>query len=355
MTGVQTCALPILSDVADFIVDYLSKLKLNSPVLLFTNTRGEAEFLASILREKSLVPVELHHGSLSQQVREETEDNLKSGKSRLVVCTSSLELGLDIGSVELVVHYGSPRQVSKFMQRIGRSKHNKHSSAKGLIITNNVDDELETKAILERIHEGSIEEQLIHEGSLDVLAHHLVGLSMQFESMSVSDALEIFRNSFLFRHLTLEDLVGVLELLESNYLIFFDKDKMTFRKTGKCYRYYFENLSTIPDILKFKVIDTVSKKIIGSLDQRFVGDFGDAGNIFVLRGSQWRIINVDESSLKVNVEPIHSGGITVPYWEGENIPVDYKTTSKVGKFRSKIRDGSLVLPDNIIKIGRAHV
>ncbi len=337
-----------ISDVADFIVDYLSKLKLNSPVLLFTNTRGEAEFLASILREKSLVPVELHHGSLSQQVREETEDNLKSGKSRLVVCTSSLELGLDIGSVELVVHYGSPRQVSKFMQRIGRSKHNKHSSAKGLIVTNNVDDELETKAILERIHEGSIEEQLIHEGSLDVLAHHLVGLSMQFESMSVSDALEIFRNSFLFRHLTLEDLVGVLELLESNYLIFFDKDKMTFRKTGKCYRYYFENLSTIPDILKFKVIDTVSKKIIGSLDQRFVGDFGDAGNIFVLRGSQWRIINVDESSLKVNVEPIHSGGITVPYWEGENIPVDYKTTSKVGKFRSKIRDGSLVLPDNII-------
>lgn len=123
---------------------------------------------------------------------------------------------------------------------------------------------------------------------------------------------------------------------------------MIFKKTSKCYRYYFENLSTIPDILKFKVIDTVSKKIIGSLDQRFVGDFGDPGNVFVLRGSQWRIINVDESSLKVNVEPIRSGGITVPYWEGENIPVDYKTTSKVGKFRSKIRAGSLVLPDNVI-------
>jgi ATP-dependent helicase Lhr and Lhr-like helicase len=337
-----------ISDVADFIVEYLAKLNLDSPVLLFTNTRGEAEFLASVLREKSPVSVELHHGSLSQQVREETEDNLKSGKSRLVVCTSSLELGLDIGSVELVIHYGSPRQVSKFMQRIGRSKHNKHSSAKGLIVTNNVDDELETKAILERIHEGSIEDQLIHDGSLDVLAHHLVGLSMQLGSMSVSDALDLFRSSFLFRNLTLDDLVGVLELLESNYLIFFDKEKMTFKKTSKCYRYYFENLSTIPDILKFKVIDTVSKKIIGSLDQRFVGDFGDPGNVFVLRGSQWRIINVDESSLKVNVEPIRSGGITVPYWEGENIPVDYKTASKVGKFRSKIRAGSLVLPDNVI-------
>lgn len=337
-----------ISDVADYIVEYLVNLKLDSPVLLFTNTRGEAEFLASILREKSPISVELHHGSLSQQVREETEENLKSGKSRLVVCTSSLELGLDIGSVELVMHYGSPRQVSKFMQRIGRSKHNKHSSAKGLIITNNVDDELETKAILERINEGSIEDQLIHDGSLDVLAHHLVGLTMQLGEMTVSDALEIFKNSFLFRNLTLEDLIGILELLDSNYLIFFDREKMTFRKTAKCYRYYFENLSTIPDILKFKVFDSVTKKIIGSLDQRFVGDFGDPGNIFVLRGSQWRIINVDESSLKVNVEPIRAGGITVPYWEGETIPVDYKTASKVGRFRTKIRDGSLDLPDNMI-------
>ena len=337
-----------ISDVADFIVDYLVKLNLESPVLLFTNTRGEAEFLASVLREKSTTPVELHHGSLSQQIREETEDNLKSGKSRLVVCTSSLELGLDIGSVELVMHYGSPRQVSKFMQRIGRSKHNKHSSAKGLIITNNIDDELETVAILDRIHDGSIEEQLIHDGSLDVLAHHLVGLTMQIGEISVSDSLDIIKNSFLFRNLTLDDLIGVLELLDSNYLIFFDQQKMTFKKGGKCFRYYFENLSTIPDILKFKVFDSVSKKIIGSLDQRFVGDFGEQGNVFVLRGSQWRIINVDESSLKVNVEPIRSGGITVPYWEGENIPVDYKTTSKVGKFRSKIRQGLLVLPDNVI-------
>jgi ATP-dependent Lhr-like helicase len=337
-----------IHDVADFIIDYVIKLNLDSPILLFTNTRGEAEFLASILREKSPLSVELHHGSLSQQVREETEENLKAGKSRIVVCTSSLELGLDIGSVELVMHYGSPRQVSKFMQRIGRSKHNRHSSAKGVIVTNNVDDELETTAILQRIHEGSIEDQIIHDGSLDVLAHHLVGLSMQLGTIDVNTAFEMFRNSFLFRNLTLEELTGVLELLDSNFLIRFDKEKMVFKKTAKCYRYYFENLSTIPDILKFKVFDTVTKKTIGSLDQRFVGDFGEPGNVFVLRGMQWRIINVDESALKVNVEPIRSGGVTVPYWEGENIPVDYKTTSKVGQFRTKIKNGTLKLPQNVI-------
>jgi ATP-dependent Lhr-like helicase len=165
-----------ISDVADSIIEYIAKLDLNSPVLLFTNTRGEAEFLASILKEKSTINIELHHGSLSRQVREETESILREGKQSIVICTSSLELGLDIGSVELVVHYGSPRQVSKLIQRIGRSRHNKDSSAKGLIITNNADDEFEAKSILERVKEGSIEEQKIHEGSLDVLAHHLVGL-----------------------------------------------------------------------------------------------------------------------------------------------------------------------------------
>jgi ATP-dependent Lhr-like helicase len=337
-----------IHDVADFIIDYLVKLNLSSPVLLFTNTRGEAEFLASILKEKSPISVELHHGSLSQQVREETEENLKAGKSRLVVCTSSLELGLDIGSVELVMHYGSPRQVSKFMQRIGRSKHNRYSSAKGIIVTNNTDDELEASAILQRIQEGSIEDQIIHDGSLDVLAHHIVGLSMQLGSIPVSNAFKIFRNSFLFRNLTLEELISVLELLDANFLIRFDRENMIYKKTAKCYRYYFENLSTIPDILKFKVLDVVAKKIIGSLDQRFVGDFGESGNVFVLRGIQWKIINIDESALKVNVEPIHARSVTVPYWEGENIPVDYKTASKVGQFRAKVKNGLLNLPQNII-------
>ena len=338
-----------ISDVAEKIIEYFLELDLNSPILLFTNTRGEAEFLASILKEKSSIDIELHHGSLSKVVREETELILREGKRGIVVCTSSLELGLDIGSIELVIHYGSPRQVSKLIQRIGRSRHNRNSSAKGLIITNNPDDEFEARAILDRIQEGSIEEQKIHVGSLDVLAHHLVGLSMQLGEISVEQAFEIVRRAYPFRNLQLEDLIGVLDLLDSNYLIFFDRTKMTFWKKGRAFKYYFENLSTIPDILKFKVFDSVGKKIIGSLDQRFVGDFGDSGNIFVLKGLQWRILNVDEKSFSVNVEPFRGGGITVPYWEGESIPIDYKTARKVGNFRSKVKNGSLELTNKIIE------
>ena len=336
------------SDVAAFIAEHVTKLNLNSPILLFTNTRGESEFLASILKEKSNINIELHHGSLSREVREETEYQLREGKSGIVVCTSSLELGLDIGSIELVIQYGSPRQVSKLIQRIGRSKHSRSSSAKGIIVTNNSDDEFEAKAILERIKEGSIEEQKIHDGSLDVLAHHLVGLTIQLGIVSVKYAFEIVKKAYSFRNLTLDVFCDVLELLDANYLLFFNREKMNFGKKGRTYRYYFENLSTIPDILKFKVFDSVGKKIIGTLDQRFVGDFGDSGNVFVLRGLQWRILNVDEKSFKVNVEPFRSGGVTVPYWEGENIPVDYRTAMKVGSFRTKAKQGSISILNKTI-------
>ena len=337
-----------ISEVADSIIEHVTKLKLQTPILLFTNTRGESEFLASIMREKTSMNIELHHGSLSRQVREETEGILRTGRSGIVVCTSSLELGLDIGSVELVIHYGSPRQVSKLMQRIGRSKHSNNSSASGLIITNIADDEFETHAILARIKNRSIEEQKIHDNSFDVLAHHLVGLTMQFGEVTVDLAYKIIKQAYPFRNLKLEDLSNILEILDSIYILFYDKNKMLFRKKSNSFRYYFENLSTIPDILKFKVFDSVGKKIIGTLDQRFVGDFGEDGNIFVLRGMQWRILNIDEKSLQVNVEPISKGGKKVPYWEGENIPVDYLTAQKVGELRNKAKNGLLSVHNKTI-------
>jgi len=237
-----------ISEVADSIIEYIEKSDINSPVILFTNSRGESEFLASILREKTLMNIELHHGSLSKQVREETESVLRSGASGIVVCTSSLELGLDIGSVELVIHYGSPRQATKLMQRIGRSKHFRNTSASGLIITNSPDDEFEVKAILDRIKNSSIEEQKIHNESLDVLAHHLVGLSLQMGEVSIDFAYKVIKQAYPFRNITLDEFCNVLEILDQIYILFFDKKKMKYWKTRKAFRYYFENLSTNPDI-----------------------------------------------------------------------------------------------------------
>ena len=336
-----------IHEVADKIVDYVKETQINSPVLLFANSRGESETLASVLKEKTKIKIDLHHGSLSRQVREETETILRNGIPGIVVCTSSLELGLDIGSVELVIHYGSPRQVSKFMQRIGRSKHNRNSSAKGLIITNHADDEFETNAIIQRIDESSIEEQKIHDLSFDVLAHHLVGITKQLGNVSVETAFRIVKQAYPFRNLTIEELSNILKILDSQSLIYFDVEQMSFWAKGRSFRYHFQNISTIPDILKYKVIDITSKKWLGTLDQRFVGSYGESGNIFVLRGSQWSILNVDKKSLKVNVEPF-LGKSKVPYWEGENIPVDYATANKVGQLRTKVKNGSVKLSNKII-------
>ena len=340
----------IMDDVASEIIEYVKKEQITSPVLLFTNSRGESERLSSILKQKTSLNVELHHGSLSRQVREETEDILREGKSGIVVCTSSLELGLDIGSVELVIQYGSPRQVSKFMQRIGRSKHNRGDSARGLIITESADDEFEIQAIIERIKEGSIEEQRIHNGSLDVLAHHLVGLSMQVGNVPIEAALKLTKQAYPFRDITLEEFFDILDILEEQNLIIFNKEKTEYKKNNAFFatKYHFQNLSTIPDILKFKVIDTIENKFIGTLDQRFVGDL-DKDQIFVLRGSQWRVLNIDEKAFKVNVLPIRSSKeIPVPKWEGVNIPVDYKTANKVGSFRTRVRNGSVKMMNDVV-------
>ncbi len=324
-----------ITDAADAIAAHVRGRAPGSPVLLFSNTRGEAEFLASALRERSSLRVDLHHGSLSREVRQEAEESLRSGSPQIVVCTSSLELGLDIGAVDLVIHYGSPRQASKLVQRIGRSRHAGGSPARGIIVANSADDELEARAILRRVQEGGMEEQRPHEAPLGVLAHHAVGLAMQVGRVPVGAALRLFSGAHPYRSLDGDALMSVLELLDSSRLISLDRKDMSYRRGPRSIRYHFENLSTIPDILRFRVLDVAAKRFIGTLDQRFVGDHGEPGSAFVLRGSQWRIVSTDEPALTVNVEPVRGGQVRVPYWEGETIPVELATAAGVGRLRSE--------------------
>ncbi len=326
-----------LPNVIDAVIKNASETAKDSPVLVFTNTRSEAELMTAMLREKlgGKIPVDLHHGSLSREVREESESSLRSGRGGLVVCTSSLELGIDIGNVELVIHYGSPRQVSRLVQRIGRSHHSSGKSARGVIITSTTDDYIEARAILDRVRTGSIESQAVHTCALDVLAHHIVGLAIQLDEVPIGHALELFQRAYPFRSTTLDDLVQTISLLESANLVRLDSKSMSYTRRGRSVRYHYENLSTIRDILKFRVYDTARKSFLGTLDQRFVGDYGEEGNIFVLRGMHWRILNVDEKALRINVEPHRAGGITVPYWRGENIPIDSQTARRAASFRTR--------------------
>ncbi|NWG37997.1 DEAD/DEAH box helicase [Nitrososphaera sp.] len=338
-----------LNNVAHFVVEYVKSSKVEGSVLLFTNTRDEAEYLGTILNNQSEIKVDIHHGSLSKEMREETEHTLRAGEAGIVVCTSSLELGLDIGAVDLVIHYGSPRQVSKLMQRIGRSRHKQREFAKGLVVTNNPDDEIEALAIINRMKHGSIEEQKMHEGALDAMAHHLVGLAMQTrDPVSVDRAYDLVTRAHPFRAVRLSDVESCLDILAGHHVIKYDRESRTYSRKIKAYKYYFENLSMIPHVLKFEVVDSISKRRIGTLDQQFVGDYGERGNVFVLKGSQWRVLAVDEGRMVVNVEPLRGAAINIPYWVGEMIPVDFKTAEQVGIIRDQAAKGHVKLSTDIM-------
>ncbi len=329
-----------LSDLALVTLDYIRERGGESKsTLVFTNTRDEAEFFGAVLKAKSQdIPVEVHHGSLSKEAREAAESGLRSGEAKIVVCTSSLELGLDIGSVNLVVQVGSPRQATKLIQRIGRSRHRMREEATGAIITNKLDDELEAIALLQRSRKGSLEKTIIHIKPLDVLAHHIAGLALEESSFSMSDGVSLFRNAYPFKDLSNEDFDSVARILERQGIIRFDGEEVR-RRGIRTYEYYYSNLSTIPDIQQFEVIDATSKKIIGRLDQVFVGEYGEPGRTFVLKGNSWRIISVDDDKKSLYVEPIFSDLSTIPYWVGELIPVELETSLLVGKLRKAIASG----------------
>ncbi|HYZ97014.1 MAG TPA: Lhr helicase, partial [Nitrososphaeraceae archaeon] len=195
----------------------------------------------------------------------------------------------------------------------------------------------------------SVEDQPMHFHSLDVLAHHLVGFSLETrEDVHASKTLSIVNKSYPFRNVSSFDIDACLDLLDKNGIIKYDHEKQTYKRRIKSYKYYFENLSMIPFVLKFQVIDIISKKRIGTLDQKFVGDYGEKGNVFVLKGAQWRIVSIDENKLEVNVEPLYGTKINVPYWVGELIPVDYNTSKEVGMIRNSAVNKKFKLVNNVI-------
>jgi len=326
----------IKGDLFEIAKIILKKIKeTNKATLLFTNTRVEAEAIGSILKAKEPeFPIEIHHGSLSREAREDAETRLRSGQPILVVCTSSLELGLDIGSIDNVMQFGSPRQAIKLIQRMGRSKHRTGEISTGIILSNRIDDELESLALIDRVEQKDLEEINIHENSLDVLCHQITGMLMENGKMDINKVVKITNRSYPFRNTTREEIIDTVNLLNNQGIVRFDGKII--RRGFKIFEYYFHNLSTIPDSVQFEVIDISKKRIVGRLDQLFVGEYAEPGEPFILKGNSWRIVSIDDDKMSVHVEPMFSDVSRVPHWVGELIPVEFKTAQRVGKLRKDI-------------------
>ncbi len=296
--------------------------------LIFVNTRQTAEALGLTL--KRYMDVEVHHGSLSRSTRIEAEEKFKEGKLKALICTSSMELGIDIGHVKSVVQFGSPREVNRLVQRVGRSGHKLGEVSKGVIVASTFDDIIESWVIAERAMRGDIEETKMHEMCWDVLANQICAIAIEYGEISVKECYRIFKRLRPFRDLDYDRFVSLCEFLKDLKLIRFDGESV--RITRRSRSYFYDNLSMIPDERRLKVVDVVSGKVIGYLDESFVSSC--ESEVFAMKGELWRIVSINNV---VRVEPYDGEGI-IPFWIGEEIPVPFDVAQDVGKVRGWIGD-----------------
>ncbi len=305
-------------------------------VIAFTNTRETAEVLSSRLYkiDKELKQT-VHHGSLARDRRIKSEQEFKQQLLKSLIATSSLELGIDIGSIDLVIQYLSPRQVARLIQRVGRSGHRVGEVSKGIVLSGD-EDLFESTVIANRAMRGQLEEVKIHEMAMDVLAAQIVGIAFDKGDATQDDIYRIVKKSYPYADIEKKDIDEIVKFLESLRTIWLNQSPTGYsiRRRKKSFTYYFENLSTIPTKRQYRVISIVENEPIGFLDEEFVAEHGQTGEKFVVSGRAWRIIQVEGP--KVTVEPIEDIESAIPAWEGELIPVPYDVAQEVGKLRKSL-------------------
>lgn len=284
-------------------------------VLMFVNTRRTAENLAYLMKNALTVPFSLHHGSLARNVRMRAEEAFKSGEVRMLVCTSSLELGIDIGSIDLVIQYGSPRQAMRMIQRVGRSGHRLGEVSRGLVISPGLLDAVESDVLAERARSHRIESIFVRENSLASLANQLVAESCAIGSFDADEFYGTVKRAYPYRNLERKDFDDVVDTLASIRMLWHADDAISISSRSR--DYFVNTVSMIPDESKVRVIDAVTKEDVGTLDETFARTLNQ-GETFIIQGKAREVISVDKDTL-LSQDVTESG--MVPRWIGEEIPV----------------------------------
>ncbi|HDI74100.1 MAG TPA: DEAD/DEAH box helicase [Candidatus Korarchaeota archaeon] len=304
--------------------------------IVFTNTRSMAEALG--YRMKKLfdeLKIHVHHSSLSKDARVESETLLKKGELSAIISTSSLELGIDIGYVDVVVQYGSPRQATKLLQRVGRSGHGPGRTARGVVVAQDSDDYLESIVLARRALQGELEGIRPFEKSYDVLYHETIGLLIREGKVHLPDLVDMVRNSWPYRNLSLEETRELFSFMSKAWprIVWYDELEDTVMRYGGglAHEYFFSNISTIPDTASYPVIDETTGFYIGQLDETFVLEYLLPGVKFVFRGSVWRVDRIEGG--RIYVEQVFDPVGAIPSWIGEQLPVPREVALEVGRIR----------------------
>ncbi len=272
--------------------------------LVFTNTRSVAEDMAFRLRLLlGDPPVSVHHGSLSRESRERAEQDFKEGRLKALICTSSLELGIDIGTADLVLQFNSPRQINKLVQRVGRSGHWITRVSKGYVVCSDVVELEEAAAIIGYAFTGHTEDIRIMENSMATLANQLISEIRVLGRDHWTHLFSLFRRAYPFRNMTEEQFLDVVKFLSSTGKLRFDGESVSRGGRGGNLTYFIENISMIPSEKNYRVIDIGSNRFVGTLDERYVVSEIEPGTYFVMRGETWRTVRVDEDRILVERFP----------------------------------------------------
>lgn len=305
----------------------------NEHTLVFTNTRQFTEILGNRMRLIGTdFPYGVHHGSLSKDVRKEAEERFKSGNLKAIICTSSLELGIDIGSVDTVIQMMSSRDIAPLLQRVGRSGHRIDKTSKGILITIDAEDILESAVIGRKILNKELEITEPHFLPWEVLSHQIAGILMEESPRYFDDLFALIKGSYPYKDMTRENLQELLELMKELGTAWIEDDKITRRKFTL--HYYFNNLSPIRDVKKYRIYDVATNRTVGSLDGEFVEIQGHVGTVFIVKGVPWKILAIQDD--RVEVAPVHNPIGALPVWDGEMIPVPFSVAQEVGKIRNDI-------------------
>ena len=313
--------------------------------LIFTNTRSGAEHIG--LRLKQLMPalagkIEVHHASLDRTVRLEVEDKLKRGELRAVVCSTSLEMGIDIGSIDTVVRVSAPKGVSRALQRIGRSGHSMGETSHGVLIASNINDLAECAVTARMMERRELEPVKINENPLDVLAQTLVGLAV-FESVTPDEAFALVRRSYPYRALPRAQFDRVLHYLEGGgaslerqYRAMFGKVRVDARgclvlTAPRIARDFYQNIGTIASESMVQV--QLGRRTLGQVEESFMKGLRP-GDVFVLNGRTIRL--VETRLLTAKVAAADSAVPTVPRWYANKMPLASGLAAEVVRLRTEV-------------------
>ncbi len=325
-----------------------SLIQSHKTTLIFTNTRSGTERVVHFLKEKfpenyNDSNVGAHHGSLSKSHRINIENKLKEGKLKVAVSSTSLELGIDIGYIDLVVCLGSPKSVARFLQRAGRAGHKLHETVKARIIVMDIDDLVESSVLMKSAIEGDIDRIHLPKNCLDVLAQQIYGITIEGR-IHIDDLYRLIRNSYSFHDLSYSDFDDVIKYLEGYYVsleerniyakIRYNRETGMVSKRGKLARViYMTNIGTIPD--QTGVTVKLGKIPIGKIEEAFLEKL-KRNDIFVLGGNTYRFLYAKGQS--AFVEQAKGKLPTVPSWFSEMLPLSFDLANRIVKFRTLMKE-----------------